>query len=55
MAYSFNLCGPKSTASELRPQLESLDLPGRGLREIGPEFDPARIFVGRQLLLAMLL
>jgi hypothetical protein len=55
MAYSFNLCGPKSTASDFRPQLEPLDLSGRGLGEIGPKLDPARILVGRQLLLAMLL
>src|SRR5690606_23942774 len=28
----------------LRAQHESLDLAGRGLRQVGPELDPARIF-----------
>src|SRR5208337_3402173 len=31
-----------------RPQLETLDLAGRGFRKIGAELDPARIFVGRE-------
>src|SRR6266516_6361043 len=39
----------------LRPQLEALDLAGRGLRQVGAEFDPARIFVGRERALHMLL
>ena len=45
----------KSMISDLGPQLEALDFSGRGLRQIGAELDPARIFVGRELLLAMLL
>src|SRR4051812_26390585 len=36
-------------------QLEPLDLAGRGLRQLGKKFDPARIFVRREALLHMLL
>src|SRR5262245_42008581 len=32
-------------------ELESLDLPGGGLREIGDEVDPPRVLVGRDLVL----
>src|SRR4051812_20325710 len=39
----------------LGPQLEALDLAGRGLRQLGPKLDPAWIFVGCQLLLAVIL
>src|SRR5437763_4806207 len=39
----------------IRPQLEALDLSGRGFGQFGANFDPARIFVRCELLLAMFL
>src|SRR5690242_7649027 len=45
----------ESSLFPFRPQLEALDLSGRRLRQVFAEFDPARIFVGRELLLHMLL
>src|SRR5580704_9057511 len=38
-----------------RPQLEALNFAGRGFRQLGAEFEPARIFVGGELLLAVIL
>src|SRR5215471_2185627 len=35
------------------PQLEALDLAGRGARQVGPDVDPARIFPGAGALLHM--
>src|SRR5580658_9926083 len=37
----------------LRPQLETLNLTRRGFRQLGAEFEPARIFVGGEFLLAV--
>src|SRR5580698_7904313 len=39
---------------KLRAEPEALDLSRRGLRQLGQEFNPARIFVGRQERLDML-
>jgi hypothetical protein len=30
-------------------QLETLDFPGGGLRQLGDELDPARIFIRREM------
>src|SRR5215470_14891048 len=35
----------------LLSELEALDLPGRGLRQVRDELDPARVLVGRDLVL----
>ena len=42
--------GTRPMALRLGAQLEALDFAGRGLRQLGAELDPARIFVGRELL-----
>src|SRR3990170_3084271 len=45
------LCDGPNGASLLRTQLEPLDLPGRRLRQLVRELDPARVLVRRKLLL----
>src|SRR6516164_7801423 len=44
-----------SIGFEFGPQPEALNLAGCGLRQVRTEVDPARIFVGRELGLAMVL
>src|SRR5262245_7556243 len=47
--------GSLTEIRRLRAQLEALNLAGRGLRQLGAEFDPARIFVGGELEPAVIL
>src|SRR5258708_3057392 len=46
---------PRRSPSPLTPQFEPLDLSRRRLRQLGEELDPARILVGRELVLDVLL